>query len=117
MNGGRLTQITRRLFRLAVSDLCLLSLLACVGAGALAQDDRVEAVAIAVAYWSAQLAADVDRQVQASRDRARDQALREFARHALVEGAEKAQKRRRKGRRKEDASRFQAQKRGRISFS
>ena len=51
--------------------------------GALAQDDRIEAVAIAVAYWSAQLAADVDKQVQASRDRARDEALREFARHAL----------------------------------
>jgi len=48
--------------------------------GALAQDDRVEAVAIAVAYWSAQLAADVDKQVQAGRD----QALREFARHAMV---------------------------------
>lgn len=51
--------------------------------GALAQDDRIEAVAIAVAYWTAQLSQDVNRAVDNAREAARQKELKKFMAHAL----------------------------------
>ena len=51
--------------------------------GALAQDDRLDALAIGVAHFSASTAADMDKAVQRARDRLRDQELRRFAQHVL----------------------------------
>jgi len=51
--------------------------------GALAQDDRLDALAIAVAHFTASMAADVDKAVRRARDRLADQELRRFAQHVL----------------------------------
>jgi hypothetical protein len=46
--------------------------------GALAQDDRLDALAIAVAYWTEQMGRDVDRAVQEAKDAKVDEELRNF---------------------------------------
>ena len=46
--------------------------------GALAQDDRLDALAIAVAYFAAVMAADTKRAVEASRQEAMRNELRKF---------------------------------------
>lgn len=51
--------------------------------GALAHDDRLDAVAMAVAHWTRHLAADVDKQVDVGRARQLDAELRRFMHHAL----------------------------------
>ena len=45
---------------------------------ALAQDDRLDALAIAVAYWTEQMGRDVDRAVQESKEARVDEELRNF---------------------------------------
>jgi hypothetical protein len=51
--------------------------------GALLQDDRLDAFAIAVAYFVQSMARDVDKAIQTERDRAMDKELRRFMDHAL----------------------------------
>jgi len=55
--------------------------------GALAQDDRLDALAIGVAHFAASMAADVDKAVQRARDWLREQELRRFAQHVLRHGS------------------------------
>ena len=51
--------------------------------GALAQDDRLDALAMGVAYFAAAMATDVDKAVARNRDRVRDAELRRFMGHVL----------------------------------
>jgi hypothetical protein len=51
--------------------------------GALLQDDRLDALAIAVAHFVQAMARDVDKAVQTERDRAMDRELRRFMGHVL----------------------------------
>jgi hypothetical protein len=51
--------------------------------GALAQDDRLDAAAIAVAHFVQSMARDVDKAAQTERDRAIDRELRRFMGHVL----------------------------------
>jgi len=49
--------------------------------GALIRDDRLDAVAMAVAYWVEQMASDVDSQAKASEEAWLDQQVKEFIDH------------------------------------
>lgn len=51
--------------------------------GALAHDDRLDAVAIGVAYFAATMAADTEKKVEASRDKLMQEELRKFMAHAI----------------------------------
>ena len=46
--------------------------------GALAHDDRLDALSMAVGYWALQMAQDADKKIKASRDRALDRELEKF---------------------------------------
>jgi len=46
--------------------------------GALAQDDRIDALAIAVAYWTEQMARDVDKAVKSHQEKAMEEELKKF---------------------------------------
>jgi hypothetical protein len=46
--------------------------------GALAQDDRLDALAIAVGFWTERMGQDIDRAVQAQKDHLLDKELRHF---------------------------------------
>lgn len=50
---------------------------------ALAHDDRLDVLAMAVSYWTEQMAQDVDAQIQARKDEALQKELDAFAEHAL----------------------------------
>lgn len=51
--------------------------------GSLIHDDRLDALAIAVAYWTERMKVDVDRAVNKAREERLDQELRGFAKHVL----------------------------------
>lgn len=51
--------------------------------GALAHDDRLDALAMAVGYFAAQMAQDVNRSVAAARERAMKDELQKFMQHAI----------------------------------
>ena len=51
--------------------------------GALKHDDRLDALAIAVAYWTEQMAQDADANIDAARDDALAQELERFMEHAV----------------------------------
>jgi hypothetical protein len=51
--------------------------------GALAKDDRLDAVAIAVAYWAKALAVETDKVMQSNRDRLMQQELERYMKHAI----------------------------------
>jgi hypothetical protein len=51
--------------------------------GALVRDDRLDAVAIAVAFYTQHLALDVDKAVKRAKDAALDKELKRFVKHAL----------------------------------
>lgn len=51
--------------------------------GCLAQDDRVDALAIAVAYWTERMSRDQKKAAQGHRDELRRQELKKFMRHAI----------------------------------
>jgi hypothetical protein len=51
--------------------------------GSLMQDDRLDAVSIGVAHFTALMSADVDKAVAMSRERAMDEEIREFLKHAI----------------------------------
>ena len=46
--------------------------------GALAHDDRLDVLAMAVSYWAEQMAQDVDEQIQARKDRLLQEDLERF---------------------------------------
>jgi hypothetical protein len=50
--------------------------------GALQNDDRLDALALAVGYWSKAVSRDVDEAVRASQEKARDEELEKFVRAA-----------------------------------
>jgi hypothetical protein len=51
--------------------------------GALAQDDRLDALAIAVNYWVEQMARDIDRAIEDEKERRLKQELADFMEHAI----------------------------------
>jgi hypothetical protein len=51
--------------------------------GALAQDDRLDALAIAVGYWVEAMARDVDRAMGDEKERRLDEELRHFMNHVM----------------------------------
>ena len=51
--------------------------------GALAHDDRLDALAMAVGYWVEQMARDVDKAMQDEKERRTDEALRRFMEHTI----------------------------------
>jgi hypothetical protein len=50
--------------------------------GALLQDDRLDALAIAVAYWTQHMARDVEKAAQSARDKLMEQELKKFVENA-----------------------------------
>lgn len=53
--------------------------------GALVHDDRLDALAIAVAYWTEQMAQDADERIQTAREEAQDKWLRRFMEGRLID--------------------------------
>jgi len=53
--------------------------------GALIHDDRLDALAIAVAYWTEQMAQDADERIQTARAEAQDRWLRRFMEGRLID--------------------------------
>ena len=51
--------------------------------GALAHDDRLDVLAMAVSYWAEQMAQDADDQISRRKDEALRDELEKFAQHAL----------------------------------
>ncbi len=51
--------------------------------GALAEYDRLDVLAMAVAYWTEQMARDVDQSIADERDRRLDSALKDFMGHVI----------------------------------
>ena len=51
--------------------------------GALAKDDRLDALAMAVAYWSKALAVETEKVVQANRDKLMQAELERYMKHAI----------------------------------
>jgi hypothetical protein len=51
--------------------------------GSLLKDDRIDAVALAVHYWTAQMARDTDKAAEQARQELLDAALREFMEHVV----------------------------------
>jgi hypothetical protein len=51
--------------------------------GALAKDDRLDAVAIAVAYWAKAMAVQTDKMMESNRDRLMKQELERYMKHAI----------------------------------
>lgn len=51
--------------------------------GALAKDDRLDALAMAVAYWSKALAVETEKVVQAKRDEMMQAELERYMAHAI----------------------------------
>ena len=51
--------------------------------GALAKDDRLDALAMAVAYWAKALSVETEKVVQANRDKLMQQELERYMRHAI----------------------------------
>lgn len=53
--------------------------------GALVHDDRLDALAIAVAYWTEQMAQDADERIKTAREEAQDRWLRRFMEGRLID--------------------------------
>lgn len=53
--------------------------------GALVHDDRLDALAIAVAYWTEQMAQDADERIKTAREEAQDKWLRRFMEGRLID--------------------------------
>ena len=51
--------------------------------GALAHDDRIDVLSMAVAYWVEQMAADVDKEIKVRKDKLLDEELERFMENAL----------------------------------
>jgi hypothetical protein len=51
--------------------------------GALAHDDRLDALAMAVGYWAERMSQDVDKKMRERRSRAMDKELEKFMKHAI----------------------------------
>jgi len=51
--------------------------------GALAHDDRLDVLSMAVGYWAEQMAQDVDTQIQNRKDRKQREELEKFAAHSI----------------------------------
>lgn len=64
----------------------------CHDRGALKHDDRLDALAIAVAYWVENMAQDADKGIQRERDEAVDRELRKFMDTVLGQGSHSANK-------------------------